>query len=89
MCKLLHALCYLIALPTTLCIESTSPVVQRLTDAVSDSAAAAGNKASGITGAPKRTYKSIIDSLTSVSFSLPCDNHFVGCCGAVCEHLID
>ena len=50
------------------------PVVQRLTDAVSDSAAAAGNKASGLSGAPKRTYKSIIDSLTSVSVT------FTSCC---------
>ena len=45
-------------------------IVQRLSDAVSDSAEAAGNKASGIAGAPKRTYKSILDSLTSVSFTL-------------------
>jgi len=53
----------------TMCTESTLFVVQRLTDAASDSAAAAGNKASGLAGAPKRTYKSIIDSLTSVSLT--------------------
>ncbi len=52
-----------------MCTESTLFVVQRLTDAASDSAAAAGNKASGLAGAPKRTYKSIIDSLTSVSLT--------------------
>jgi len=51
----------------TLCTESTLFVVQRLTDAASDTAAAAGDKASSLSGAPKRTYKSIIDSLTSVS----------------------
>lgn len=48
-------------------------IVQRLSDAVSDSAEAAGNKASGIAGAPKRTYKSILDSLTSVSSHLVLD----------------
>ena len=45
--------------------------LQRLQDAVSDSAAAASDKASSVTGAPKRTYKSIVDSLTSVSQNTP------------------
>lgn len=50
----------------SLCLTVVSLWLQRLSDTASDAAAAASDKASAASGAPKRTYRSILDSLTSV-----------------------